>query len=1036
MNHKRVLTMLLLPLMCLTALALIPASPAGAAETVPFSITIRHANCIEACDAEGIEAALESTPDFYVKVFVNGVKLPTPSDGDEPSSPRIDDDDSIDPFWTINTQVPVEVMNVPVTIQLWDYDLSSGDDLADISPRNDDNNLDFRVDRSTGRWIDHTGQQDNVNWPQNCSSGDGGDDDEPSARLCFDVGGDADGDGLLDSWEKSGYDDNSDGIIDVDLPGMGARWDHKDLFLELDYVMGATPSKEGIEAMRKAFAAAPLSAGSRAGSREAAGSDGNEDTFGVSAGPNPDGQPGITLHVDAGALADGNVRKGQRAGTCADGVDNDGKDGADGYDPDCRYLDASVEAPAPPDCDPDGDGLDTDPSCLVGDAAFASGGGGQFIADPGSCGVDDAFYRAKNGPGGLNPARRYVFRYAISATQRADCKDDDGQAYSSGGQGELGGNDFIDFNHDGGTIMHELGHNLNLHHGGDVDNNCKPNYVSIMNYNLQGGIPRNLGSTVLDYSPPRIALDGSSRGNAPLGILDEDELNENVVLDPTDAQNTFVFINEPGGRIQSNLNIRPNWNGDVDGAPGQPWEDDVEANIDTVDPDGNPKACENDDYDELDGANDWDFVSLSFHGFGEASDGAIRPEREPVPTTEDLEAMRRAINTTDLAVTQADAPDPVAAGTDLVYTVTVANAGMNPANSVEVTDTLPDDVTFRSSTGPCAEAAGVVTCHLGSIAAGGSRTFTITVGVPAGLVYDRGGPTDIINRVEVRNLVGPDPLAANDVSEETTRVIAVADVKITDASAVGPLEVLIGEPGQTSLSVTVENGGPSTPVDTVITTTAAADPGVVVTPATSSSAQTALASGSPQAVSFDATIECTSPGPKTIALTPSVALAHPDDVDPVLDNNTRTVTFGIDCVVPIAVNVRPGGFPNSINLNTDANLAALTTRAGEYGLPLDFDATRINVAAVRWGLRERLFNVAAPAGATEIHGKGHLERSYELDERTRDGDTDMVMHFKPDASGLSRTTTEGCIKGRFTAADGRAYTFLGCDSVRIVPAQR
>jgi hypothetical protein len=30
--------------------------------------------------------------------------------------------------------------------------------------------------------------------------------------------------------------------------------------------------------------------------------------------------------------------------------------------------------------------------------------------------------------------------------------------------------------------MHELGHNLGLHHGGDVDDNGKPNYVSVMNY--------------------------------------------------------------------------------------------------------------------------------------------------------------------------------------------------------------------------------------------------------------------------------------------------------------------------------------------------------------------------------------------------------------------------------------------------------------------------------------------------------------------------------------------------------------------------
>ncbi len=36
-----------------------------------------------------------------------------------------------------------------------------------------------------------------------------------------------------------------------------------------------------------------------------------------------------------------------------------------------------------------------------------------------------------------------------------------------------------------GTLMHELGHLLNLHHGGADDINCKPNYLSVMNYAFQ-----------------------------------------------------------------------------------------------------------------------------------------------------------------------------------------------------------------------------------------------------------------------------------------------------------------------------------------------------------------------------------------------------------------------------------------------------------------------------------------------------------------------------------------------------------------------
>jgi hypothetical protein len=50
-------------------------------------------------------------------------------------------------------------------------------------------------------------------------------------------------------------------------------------------------------------------------------------------------------------------------------------------------------------------------------------------------------------------------------------------------------------------------------------------------------------------------------------------------------------------------------------------------------------------------------------------------------------------------------------------------------------------------------------------------------------------------------------------------------------------------------------------------------------------------------------------------------------------------------------------------------------------------------------------------GASEIHGEGHLERSYELDERTRDADLDMVLHFRAADTGLKVGDTEACEGG-------------------------
>lgn len=90
---------------------------------------------------------------------------------------------------------------------------------------------------------------------------------------------DRDGDGLLDSWESDGLDVNGDGIVDLDLPAMGADPDRKDLFIEIDVMQNVMFSQAGLDLVTEAFANAPLS--------------------------NPDGTFGITLHneVDETDLA-------------------------------------------------------------------------------------------------------------------------------------------------------------------------------------------------------------------------------------------------------------------------------------------------------------------------------------------------------------------------------------------------------------------------------------------------------------------------------------------------------------------------------------------------------------------------------------------------------------------------------------------------------------------------------------------------------------------------------------------------------------
>jgi uncharacterized repeat protein (TIGR01451 family) len=106
-----------------------------------------------------------------------------------------------------------------------------------------------------------------------------------------------------------------------------------------------------------------------------------------------------------------------------------------------------------------------------------------------------------------------------------------------------------------GTFMHELGHNLGLDHGGQSGVNYKPNYLSVMNYLFQNGIPyaAEVGSTV----PVGFRIDYSEQA---LPMLDEHSLNETLGIqagtsDITLFNGEFGFGLGPGaGAIDWNLN--------------------------------------------------------------------------------------------------------------------------------------------------------------------------------------------------------------------------------------------------------------------------------------------------------------------------------------------------------------------------------------------------------------------------------------------------------------------------------------------------
>ena len=74
---------------------------------------------------------------------------------------------------------------------------------------------------------------------------------------------DSDNDGLLDLWETSKFTDVATGK-EVDLPGMGANKDQKDLFVQVDYMTNGhshLPLKAALDRVAAAYKSAPIDSG-------------------------------------------------------------------------------------------------------------------------------------------------------------------------------------------------------------------------------------------------------------------------------------------------------------------------------------------------------------------------------------------------------------------------------------------------------------------------------------------------------------------------------------------------------------------------------------------------------------------------------------------------------------------------------------------------------------------------------------------------------------------------------------------------------
>ena len=123
--------------------------------------------------------------------------------------------------------------------------------------------------------------------------------------------------------------------------------------------------------------------------------------------------------------------------------------------------------------------------------------------------------------------------------------------------------------------------------------------------------------------------------------------------------------------------------------------------------------------------------------------GAVDPDAANNTATSSVTLAPAA----DLHITK-EGPVTAVAGTNLVYTITVTNAGPSDATGVTVTDPTPAGLTFVSNAGDCATA---FPCDLGTLPPAATRTITATFAVPSGYTT----PNPIVNTATVTSATPP-----------------------------------------------------------------------------------------------------------------------------------------------------------------------------------------------------------------------------------------------------------------------------------------
>jgi uncharacterized repeat protein (TIGR01451 family) len=182
----------------------------------------------------------------------------------------------------------------------------------------------------------------------------------------------------------------------------------------------------------------------------------------------------------------------------------------------------------------------------------------------------------------------------------------------------------------------------------------------------------------------------------------------------------------------------------------------------------------------------------------------ISPVQDPNPDNNQVELQAsvevQVPTDADLALSKTASANPVEAGAEFSYTLTVTNAGPATAENVVLTDPLPGSLTLVSvsASGLSCSAGAVVSCQTAALAAGASASVLINVRAPAqaGEVENTASVSSASADPNPANnsasaTVGIDERSAESIEDELMTLV-VDDP--TASAAAGPVSQLCAEP--------------------------------------------------------------------------------------------------------------------------------------------------------------------------------------------------------------------------------------------------